>query len=253
VRPDITRIKACLNGARRPDEHPAVPTTAQELAVAAAGAVAAGAEALHVHPRDRAGRQSLDVDDVGAAVLAVRGACPGVPVGVTTGLWISGGDAGRRLAAVAGWAALPAAGRPDFASVNVGEAGTAELVEALRSAGIAGEAGVWSTADAQALAGAAEPWWIRILVEIFDDAPTAVASADAVLARLDALEIPGPRLLHGSDGGCWPLVAHAGRLGLPTRIGLEDTIVSPDRAPATDNADLVRQALATWTAAAVHW
>jgi hypothetical protein len=33
-----------------------------------------------------------------------------------------------------------------------------------------------------------------------------------------------PRLLHGEDSACWPLIAHAGRLKLPTRVGLEDTL-----------------------------
>src|SRR5205823_1929912 len=83
-----------------------------------------------------------------AAVTAGRRACRGVPVGVTTGLWISAGDAGRRRATVAGWAELPAAARPDFASVNVGERGFADLVGVLCRAGIDAEAGVWSTADA---------------------------------------------------------------------------------------------------------
>lgn len=50
----IERIKACLNGGRRRDEHPAVPITAVELAEAAAAAVTAGAEAVHLHQRDRA-------------------------------------------------------------------------------------------------------------------------------------------------------------------------------------------------------
>jgi uncharacterized protein (DUF849 family) len=45
-------------------------------------------------------------------------------------------------------------------------------------------------------------------------------------------------------------VAYAGRRGLPTRIGLEDTLVDPDGSAATDNADLVRLALRRWTSAA---
>jgi hypothetical protein len=71
----------------------------------------------------------------------------------------------------------------------------------------------------------------------------AVAAADAILARLDAAGVRAPRLLHGEEEACWPLVAHAGRLGLPTRIGLEDTLVAPDGFPAADNAALVRAAL----------
>ncbi|WP_433129041.1 3-keto-5-aminohexanoate cleavage protein [Micromonospora sp. CA-240977] len=251
MRSEIVRIKACLNGGRRPDEHPAVPITPGELAAQAAGAVAAGAEALHLHPRDRVGAQSLHSNDVGASVAAVRRACPGVPVGVTTGLWISDGDVGRRLAMVARWADLPLAARPDFASVNVSETGFVELVEALHRVGIEVEAGVWSATDAQTLAAAGPARWTRILVEVIDGvAETAAATADAILARLDELGIAGPRLLHGENSACWPLVAHAGRLGLPTRIGLEDAVVGPAGEPVVDNADLVRQALVVWTGAA---
>ncbi len=251
MRSTISRIKACLNGGRRREEHPAVPITPGELAAAAVGAVAAGAEALHVHPRDRFGEQSLHARDLAAAVTAVRQACPRVPVGVTTGLWISGGDVGLRLATVARWADLPVSGRPDFASVNVGEAGLADLVAALNGAGIAAEVGVWSTSDAQVLADAGIGGWLRVLVEIVDGpAVTAAARADMVLARLDELGVSGPRLLHGEQEACWPLVAHAGRLGLPTRIGMEDTTLGPGGAPVADNADLVRRALTVWTTAA---
>ena len=59
-------IKACLNGSR-----PA-PATPAELAAEAVGAVAAGAEAVHVHPSDATGRESLAADDIGAAVTAIR-------------------------------------------------------------------------------------------------------------------------------------------------------------------------------------
>jgi uncharacterized protein (DUF849 family) len=249
--PELARMKACLNGARRRDEHPAVPITPEEVAAEAVAAVAAGAEMLHLHPRDRDGAQSLHAPDVAAAVAAVRRACPGVPVGVTTGLWISNGDVGQRLTAVAGWEALPSAARPDFASVNVGEPGFADLAEVLRRAGIGVEAGVWSAADAKTLAGAGPGPWVRILVEIIDGpAETAATAADAILAGLDELTLAGPRLLHGEDATCWPLVAHAGRLGLPTRIGLEDTVTGPSGEPITGNADLVRHALAVWSRAA---
>jgi uncharacterized protein (DUF849 family) len=172
-----------------------------------------------------------------------------VPVGISTGLWITGGDVDRRRDLVAGWERLPAAARPDFASVNVSEPGFGGLAGMLRRTGIGVEAGVWSAADAEALtealAGAAPP--VRVLVEVIGGpAADAIATADQILARLDRHRLPAPRLLHGEDDACWPLVAHAGRLGLPTRIGLEDTLTGPDGSPAGDNATLVRQALAEW-------
>lgn len=231
----IRRIKACLNGGRS-DER--VPVTPAQLAAAAAGAAAAGAEAVHVHPRGPAGRESLDPADVGAAVAAIR-AATATPVGVSTGLWITGGDAAARHERIARWAGLD--DRPDFASVNVGEDGYDRLVALLTGMGIAVEAGVWTPAEADR-AGPVE----RILVEIIGTpAADAVAAADAILARLDGAT---PVLLHGEDDAAWPLVAYAGRLGLATRIGFEDTLTYPDGTPAGDNAGLVRHALAVWEA-----
>jgi uncharacterized protein (DUF849 family) len=247
----IMRMKVCLNGERSRAEHPRVPLTPGELARSAESAVAAGAEAVHLHPRDRDGAESLAATDVGAAVAAVRAACPGTPIGVTTGLWITGGGMHARRSLVAGWAALSDVGRPDFASVNVSEAGWAELSAVLHTAGVATEAGVWSAADARALAAfrPANPV-ARILVEVGGAAVTAPQRADEMLRELDVTGAAEPRLLHGEQDTCWPLVAHAGALGLPTRIGLEDTVTGPYGEAVTGNAELVRMALTTWRSAA---
>lgn len=248
----IRRIKVCLNGGGGRDMHPAIPLTPSELASEAVRAVEVGAEAVHLHARDENGAESLRAEDVGAAVAAVRRVCGQVPVGVSTGLWITRGDLAARRAAVVAWASLPVTERPDFASVNVSEPGCADLAEVLQAAGIAVEAGVWSVADACEVA-AIRPreGWLRVLVEVINvPADDAVAVADAILRQLDESGVIGPRLLHGEQAACWPLVAHAGRLGLPTRIGLEDTTVGPDGTAVRDNAELVQLALAEWTAAA---
>ena len=246
----IWRIKACLNGRRNPDDHPALPVTPGQLAKAAAGAVAAGAEAVHLHPRGSDGRESLRSADVGAAVAAVRAACPGTPIGVTTGLWVTG-DVWTRRDEVMSWADLDAAERPDFASVNLSEDGWQELTVILADAGIAAEAGVWSVADAEATAGfdpSAD--WLRIMVEIAGaTSANATIRADEILDVLYAARLAAPILLHGEDEGCWPLVAHAGRLGLATRIGLEDVLVGPDGRDVPDNSELVRLGLVEWTTA----
>ncbi|MEV7010222.1 3-keto-5-aminohexanoate cleavage protein [Streptosporangium sp. NPDC051022] len=237
-------VKACLNGSRKPGDHPALPLTPLQLAEAAREAREAGAAAVHMHPRDEAGRESLSAACVGAAVRAVRRACPGLPVGVSTGLWMTGGDAGARGEAVRGWAALPGGERPDFASVNLSEPGFTGLWHDLRRLGVDVEAGVWSTGDAEALAATGLEC-VRVLVEIIGGAPdTAVSRAHAVLRRLDELAVAGPRLLHGEGEPAWILVDEAGQLGLATRIGLEDVLHSPVGEPVGGNADLVRLALA---------
>jgi uncharacterized protein (DUF849 family) len=229
----IRRVKACLNGGR---PAPIAPVTPAELAAEAAAAVAAGAEALHVHPRDAAGRESLSADDVGAALTAIRRTVPGIRVGVSTGLWITAGDPRRRAAQIAAWRDLP-----DFASVNVGEEGFADLVRLLASQRIGVEAGVWRPAEADALHRLPLE---RVLVEVIDTpAADAVPAADAILTALDVAGYRGERLLHGEEEACWPLITHAARLGLPTRVGLEDTLTLPDGSPADGNATLVTHAL----------
>lgn len=81
-------------------------------------------------------------------------------------------------------------------------------------------------------------------MEILDvPADAAAATADRVLARLDALGVVGLRRRR-----VLAAVAHAGRLGLATRIGLEETTVGPADEPVVDNADLVRRALTVWSA-----
>jgi uncharacterized protein (DUF849 family) len=248
---DIRLLQACLNGKRSQAEFPAVPVTPDELAADAAAAVAAGAEAIHLHARGRDGAESVRAGDVGAAVAAVRVACPGTPVGVSTGLWITRGDAAARQAAVSQWADLAAGARPDFASVNVSEDGWADVVRSLGVAGIAAEAGVWSVTDVQVLAravegGALAALPLRILIEVMGEpADSAPRVAEDILRALDDSPLGGlPRLLHGEGEGCWPLVAQAAREGLLTRIGLEDTTAGPGGEPVSGNAELVRLALA---------
>ena len=51
-------LQATLNGALTKQDHPAVPVSPDELALDAAACVAAGAEAIHLHPRDAGGRFS---------------------------------------------------------------------------------------------------------------------------------------------------------------------------------------------------
>ena len=243
----LRRVKGCLNGGRSKAEHTAVPVTPAELAAEAAAAVKAGAEALHVHPRGSNTAESVLPDDVGVAVAAVRGTCPGIAVGVSTGLWITG-DRAARQAAVVGWRDLPAMSRPDFASVNLSEPGAEALVDALDAAGIDAEAGVWSGADARAVSRISPArGWLRVLVEIIGAAAVdATAHADRIMRQLDASGVSVPRLLHGEGQTCWPLIRHAGCLGLATRIGLEDTLTGPDGALISGNAELISLALAAW-------
>jgi hypothetical protein len=65
-------LKACLNGWRSPSEHPALPTTPAAIAKDAAAVVAAGADALHVHPKGDDGADTLEPQMVAEVIAAVR-------------------------------------------------------------------------------------------------------------------------------------------------------------------------------------
>ena len=233
-------LKACLNGPTKRDAHPSVPQTPAELAADAAAVVAAGAGAVHLHPRDSSGAETLEPDSVLAAVAAVRAAIP-APVGVTTGLWAVGGDAARRMSLVARWVGPD---RPDFASVNLSEPGAAELAALLASLGIAVEAGIWTPDDADRLAGTFGGEVLRILVEPHDRTPDgAVALAADIEAALDRHGLAAPRLHHGYGPATWLVLRAALRQGRDIRVGLEDTVVLPDGRPASGNRELVEAAV----------
>jgi uncharacterized protein (DUF849 family) len=229
-------VKACINGARTPDQHPNLPITPDQLAAAAVQAHQAGAQAVHMHPKTADGVDSLHGDAVGAAVKAVRAALPGLPLGVTTGFWALP-DADARLRAVEGWTVLP-----DFASLNWHEPGSEELAHLLLGKGLGVEIGLF---HAEAVASWARSdlaqHCMRVMIELQADAD--VAAADDMLDRVLAVGSPAPVLLHGLDESCWLLLEHAGLRGVQTRIGMEDTLRLPDGSVAPDNAALVSAAV----------
>lgn len=236
-------IKACLNGSRERGEHLALPLSAAELARDAEAAVAAGARALHIHPRNIGDKQTLGARDQAAAIAAIRSRCPGIPVGVSTGIWIEP-DPTLRVHKVREWTILP-----DFASVNLDEPGVADLCAALLQRGIGIEAGISSIAEVHLLSklGLADHC-LRILIEPGEDeTEAALINISAIIRVLDEQHIQSPRLLHGFAATAWPILHAALDLGYDTRIGLEDTLTLPDGRTAQDNAQLVSLAVSKST------
>jgi uncharacterized protein (DUF849 family) len=225
-------VKACLNGERRPEEHPRVPLTADELAADAAAVRDAGAFAVHLHPRDRHGVPTLEAATCDAAVAAIRAAAPRLPVGLSTAAAIDP-DPFARAAALSRWQY-----RPDFVSVNVSELGWAGIVRAARHAGIGVEVGLATPADAEEFSRS--PFThqaLRALVEV---------DAGAVQAREIATLIPAgiPQLWHGYGERTWEVVSAGAAAGVDVRVGLEDVLTLPDGRVAADNAELVSAAVA---------
>jgi uncharacterized protein (DUF849 family) len=238
VQHEAVLLQACLNGGCDRETHPRCPVTPSDLSADAIAAVAAGAELVHVHPRDREGNETLDPEEVSHIVQTLRETVDAF-IGVTTGAWIVP-DVAERLRAIAEWRVLP-----DFASVNFHEEGAAAVASALLDRNVGVEAGLWNAEAAEALvvSGLAERC-ARVLIEPTE--PTteeALATVAAIEQVLDAGAPDVPRLLHGKDATAWDLVAEAGKRGYDTRIGLEDTIRMLDGKMAGGNADLVRAAL----------
>lgn len=224
-------MKACLNGARSRDEHQALPQTAAELASDAVASRGAGAFAVHVHPRDASGRQTLDARACDAAVAAIRGAAPGLPVGLSTAASIEP-DPFARAAAIAAWRTPP-----DFVSVNLAELGWAGIVRAALHAGVGVEAGLATPADAQQLA--CSPFThsvLRVLIEVEGGVEEAAAIAELLPTEI-------AQLWHGYGARTWELISAGAAAGHDVRVGLEDVLVLPDGRTAAGNAELVAAAV----------
>ncbi|MFE0416987.1 3-keto-5-aminohexanoate cleavage protein [Streptomyces tendae] len=239
-------VQLCVNGARGSADGAVVPLSPDAVADSVADAVAAGATDVHLHPKTPCGRDTLSPRVLAATLEAVRARLPAsVPVGVTTGAWAEP-DPAARVARIRSWTVLP-----DHASVNWHEPGAEETAAALIERGVGVEAGVWSGTDGAALflRSPLGPKVLRVLAEVTDTDPgTARDAARALLSDLGPAH-GRPVLLHGEDGGAWPVLRLAGRRGLATRIGLEDTLFLPDGGRAASNAALVTAGLREYASA----
>jgi uncharacterized protein (DUF849 family) len=232
-------LQAALNGARTAEEHPAVPRTPEELANAATGAVLEGARILHLHPYGEDGLQTLAAEPCAAAIRAVRAACPGVPISLSTSDAIEP-DPDKRLQLVAEWVELP-----ELVTANQGEDGIAELCELLLERGVGIEAGLLTRGDARAFVErpGLVARCVRALVEPLDADPSDAVGKGAQIERILAdAGVALPQVHHGDGIATWDVMERGAARGHGIRVGLEDTVVMPDGTPAADNAMLVAEA-----------
>jgi uncharacterized protein (DUF849 family) len=233
----VPLLQAALNGDR---DHPAAPRTPEQLAAEARAAVAAGARSLHLHAFDADGRETLAAAPSAAALRAVRAACPGVEISLSTSAAIEPGVE-RRHELVAAWTELP-----DLVSANQGEPGIAGLCELLLARGVGIEAGLLSTADARAfVATGLAPRCRRALIEPLDPDPAAAERTAAAIEQVLAEGGVALEQVHHGDGiASWAVNRRALARGHGIRTGLEDTPVLPDGRTAAGNAELVAAAAA---------
>jgi uncharacterized protein (DUF849 family) len=229
-------LQAALNGDRI---HPAAPRNPTAIAEAARAAVDAGAQSVHVHAFDDAGRETLEGAACAKVLRAIRSLCPESPISLTTSAAIVG-EPRERFRIVEAWEEMP-----DLVTANQGEPGIVELCELLLSRGVGIEAGLLSIEDARAfvrsgLAGRCR----RVLIEPLDANPHAAVQHAAKMEDLVmSAGITLPQVHHGYGIACWAVNQRGLERGHGIRTGLEDITLLPDGKQARDNADLVAAAV----------
>jgi uncharacterized protein (DUF849 family) len=233
--PTTIFLQAALNGDRI---HPAAPRSPAAIAEAARAVVDAGAQSVHVHAFDDAGRETLEGAACAKVLRTIRALCPETPISLTTSAAIVG-DPEERFSLVEAWEEMP-----DLVTANQGEPGIAELCELLLSRGVGIEAGLLSTEDAQSFvrSGLADRCR-RVLIEPLDaDPDAAVRHAGKMEEIVASAGIVLEQVHHGYGIACWAVNRRGLERGHGIRTGLEDVTLLPDGKQARDNADLVAAA-----------
>ncbi|MCD0417839.1 3-keto-5-aminohexanoate cleavage protein [Rubrivivax sp. JA1024] len=243
-----------------PDQHP-VPVTPEQMAREARAAFDAGASVMHVHLRDQTpGRgfmPSWDPEVAAAVCDAIRAACPGVILNLTTG--VLGPD-------IAGPAACIRRVRPEIAACNAGSLNYLKLredgrwawppmvfdnpvdkierfVAVMRECGTHPEfecfdVGIVRSVGLFAKAGLVDGTpGLNFVMGVASGMPCDAA----LLALLPGYAPPGAVWQATLIGRAeiWPVHQRAAELGGMLRTGLEDTFYLPDGRRARGNGELI--------------
>ncbi|MEP2531187.1 3-keto-5-aminohexanoate cleavage protein [Shimia sp.] len=232
-------IMVAPNGARRDKaDHPALPLTLPEILQTAQACHAAGAQALHLHVRDDTGTHSLDAGRYREALDELAHSVPTMRVQITTeaaGIY----DVAQQLACLEQV-------RPGWASISVRETLrnpdlAPRIYAACADMGCDVQHILYDTDD------------IALLTQLM---ATGIVRPDQssvlfVLGRYSAGQTSNPSDLDPflnalPDVANWMLcafgprehacLAHAAQKGGNLRVGFENSLVTADGSPHTDNA-----------------
>lgn len=242
-----------------PRQHP-VPVTPAEMAASAREAYDAGASIMHVHLRRQEPGQghlpSWDPEVAAAIVNAIRAACPGVIINLTTG--VIGAD-------ISGPAACIRSVRPEIAACNAGTLNYLKLredgrwawppmvfdnpvekvqafLDVMRETGTRPEfecfdVGIVRSAGMYRRAGMTDHLDYNFVMGVASGMP-ADANLLKLLLRWIEPGSPWQATLIGR-AEIWPLHQRVAELGGMLRTGLEDTFYLPDGSRAAGNGALI--------------
>lgn len=251
---DPVILMAAPNGARRTKkDHPALPMTPDEIAVAAAACLDAGAVLLHLHVRDRNGVHTLDPDAYRAATEAIRRAVGDRMIVQVTTEAVGMFSPAEQIASVR-------AVRPEAVSVAIcelaatadQEADAAAFFAWLHGEGVMTQYILYSVDDIRRFTD------LRRRGLIPEDRPSVIYplgryTAGQVSAPADLLPFLAAKEAD-NDNSVWTVCAFGPRegacavaaaaLGGHVRVGFENNLRLGDGSIAPDNAALLAQARA---------
>jgi uncharacterized protein (DUF849 family) len=269
---DAAVITCALTGVlTNPAQHP-VPVTPEQMAQEARDAFNAGASVMHVHLRAQEGGRghmpSWDPDVAEAVVSAIRAACPGVIINLTTG--VIGTD-------ISGPSACLRRVRPEIAACNAGSLNYLKLkdngdwawppmvfdnpvdkvqrfLEVMHECGTHPEFECFDTGIVRCVGMFVRNGMLKSPVAVPEyNLVMGVASGMpcdaellALLPRLMVEGAPWQATLIGR-AEIWPVHQRAAELGGMLRTGLEDTFYLPSGDKARGNGDLIEALVACAT------
>jgi len=220
-------------GARlMPADHPGLPVTIPQIVACAVDCAAVGAEALHLHVRDKDGVHSIDAGLYREALAELEAVLPGFPVQITT-------EAAGRFAPEDQYAVL-AELLPKWVSVSLREvardpAVAKRLYRLARGAGIKLQHIVYDNTDAQLLAALQKDSTLgpdeSVILVLGNYAEKRAGKTEELDQLLDALPPVGNWMACAFGPTEHACLAYAHEKGGDLRVGFENSTTNATGKP----------------------
>ena len=251
----------------KPEQHPGLPITPEQIATAALEAVRAGASVVHIHVRDpQTGRPSMEIALYREVIERIRAVDTDVVINLTTGpggRFVPSEDDPR--VAAAGTTLLPperrvehiAALKPDICSLDLNTMNSgsevvintpknvARMARVIREAGVKPELEIFDTGDMHLALDLIKEGvlegpglWTFVMGVKYGFS----ASPETLLYARSLLPAGAQWAAFGIGRFEFPIVAQAWLAGGHVRVGLEDNIYISKGVLAQSNAQLVARA-----------
>jgi uncharacterized protein (DUF849 family) len=241
------------NGARLlKSDHQALPLTLPEIVADARACARAGAAGLHLHLRDAAGLHVLDAGLYREALAELGIAVPGMALQITTEAVGRYGAPHQRQVALESGASMVSAALGEMVQ-DTPEATAAAFYSDCAARGIAVQHILYGPADFGLLARLLGEELLRdpslqlifVLGRYRRNQNSAPADLLPFLDRMKAMDLTPDWAVCAFGRGETACLTDADRCGGKLRVGFENSLWNSDGSVAEDNAERVREILAT--------